>query len=405
MMCSYTEQESAYKNIAVIGLGASGGLAGILLSKNPYNKIIGFDLKEPFETLLATGGGRCNITNAQDDLNEYLGNYPRGNKFLISLFSRFNYQRTIQLFNDLGIETYIQEDKRVFPISNSALKTVKTLRSRLDTPAFSLVKEKVLSIKKEDDIFTLYTKNRKYKFDKVILSAGGKGNGFELAQSLGHKIIECRPSLCSLDIMEKDLYKLSGLSFKNIKITSYFENCKQQKAEGDILFTHNSVSGPIIFKISSVNAYTDFSKEKPLVLYLTLTDKSAGEIEAVIKNNPKKSIKNVFSVFAPQSYISVILKMNGIDGNKQTAQIKKYEKEILINSIVNMKINASGKIKNSEIVTAGGIDLKEINNKTMESKIVKNLYCIGEILNVDGFTGGFNLQNCWSNAYICSLSV
>ncbi len=405
MMSFYTEQESAYKSTAIIGAGAAGGLAAVLLCKNPYNKVMAFDIKEPFTSLLPTGGGRCNITNAQNDIKEYVTNYPRGNKFLISVFSRFNYEKTIQLFDDLGIKTYIQDDKRVFPITNSAAETVKILRKHLNIPNFSFKKEKVISVEKKSDKFTIYTKNNKYDFDNVILATGGKGNGFELAKNFGHTIVECRPSLCSLDICENYLYELSGLSFKDIEITPVFNNKKQQKVTGDILFSHKSITGPVVFKISALNAYTDFSSENPLKLKLKPTNKSVNEIETFIKNNSKKSIKNVFSAFVPESYISVILKTNNINGNKQTAQITKQEKEILINSVTDMEINAISRIKNSEIVTAGGIDVKEINSKTMESKIIKNLYCIGEILNIDGFTGGFNLQNCWANAYLCSLNI
>ena len=135
------EQESIYKNIAIIGCGAAGGLAAVLLSKNPYNKVTAFDTKEPFSTLLPTGGGRCNLTNAEKDVKEFVRNYPRGEKFLISVFSKFGQEKTRELFKDLGIKTYVQEDKRVFPISDSSQKTIQIFNKHLDVSNFKHIKE------------------------------------------------------------------------------------------------------------------------------------------------------------------------------------------------------------------------------------------------------------------------
>ncbi len=383
-------------NIAVIGLGASGGLASVLLVKNPYNKIFGFDEKPPFSTLLPTGGGRCNLTYAEDDVKEFVKNYPRGNKFLLSVFSRFSQSQTRKLFEDLGIKTYVQKDKRVFPSSDSSKKTVEILRKHLGCQNFKYIKENVIKIEKLNGKFILHTKKSKYEFDVVIIASGGKNDGFELAKQLGHNIIKPVPSLCALDIEEKNFYKLSGLTFKNVeaKVNKY-------SAEGDILFAHKFITGPCIFKISSLCAYDDL----PFEITLKLTKESREEIEEYLKNNPVKTIKKAFSRFAPEAFISEILKINSIEGTKQTAQIKKAEKEILINSLTALKLHVKGRIKDSEIVTAGGVDLNEINSKTMESKLHNNLYFIGEILNIDGFTGGFNLQNCWSGAYLCAKNI
>lgn len=398
------EHELIYKNIAVIGAGASGGFVSILLSKNPYNNITVFDFKEPFSTLLPTGGGRCNITNAEKDIKEFVKNYPRGEKFLLSVFSKFDQFKTRELFSDLGIKTYMQNDKRVFPLTDSSKRTIQTLLKHLDVSNVLIKKEKVNSVSKEGDIFTVTTENGgQYFFDSVIIATGGKGKGFDFARSFGHNIINPKPSLCALDIKEKNFYKLSGLSFKNaeVKIKSGKKNII---CNGDVLFTHKSISGPCIFKISAICAYVDFSEQSPLELCFNFTGVSSEDIEKELKENSKKSIKNIFSKFAPESYVKEIMKMNGIDELKQAAQIKKTEKELLINSLIAQRLNAVKRLKDSEIVTAGGVDLKEINPQTMESKLVKNLYFIGEILDIDGFTGGFNLQNCWSGAYVCSTN-
>ena len=398
------EQESAYKNIAIIGCGAAGGLISILLSKYPYNRVTAFDTKDAFATLRATGGGRCNLTNGQEDIKEFVKNYPRGEKFLISIFTKFNQKDTRKLFNDLGIRTYVQADGRVFPESNSAIETIKILKEHLMTSNFELKKEKVIDIEKKEEYFIIETNKKKYKFDKVVIATGGKGNGFDLAKSLGHNIIECRPSLCSLEIKEKEFYRLSGLGFKDVEITTIFNKKKIQKIKGDILFTHKSITGPLIFKISANCAYLEINKENTLELNIKFKDIEINEIEDLIRENTKKSIKNVFSMIMPESYISLILERNNIDGNKQISQIKKKEKETIINSIENLKLNAISRIKDTEIVTAGGIDINEINNKTMESKIVKGLYCIGEVTNIDGYTGGFNLQIAYSTGYTAGIN-
>ena len=394
-------QESIYKNIAIIGCGAAGGLAAILLCKNPYNNVTAFDIKEPFSTLLPTGGGRCNLTYNEKDVREFVKNYPRGEKFLISIFSKFGQEKTRELFKDLGIKTYVQDDKRVFPISNSSQKTIQTLNKHLETSNFKHIKEKVISVKKEEK-FIVKSEKQEYIFDYVIVTTGGRGNGFELAKNLGHNIIEPKPSLCAIDVKESFLYALSGLSFRNVEVQSKIGKKKFPTVYGDILFSHKAITGPAIFKVSALSAFDNIEE---LEITIKLADISQNEIEKHIKENQKKTIKNVFSKFAPESYINAILDEYKIDGNKQTAQIKKQEKEVLINSLLALRLHAKSRLKDSEIVTAGGVDLKEIDSKTMQSKLVEGLYFAGEILNIDAYTGGFNLQNCWSTAYIVSLNI
>lgn len=389
-------EQELISNIAIIGCGASGGFASVLLSKNPNCKIVAFDTKEPFSTLLPTGGGRCNLTNNNPDVFDFVKNYPRGEKFLLSVFSRFGVEKTRALFKDLGIKTYVQKDNRVFPTSDSSRVVIQTLQKHLNTDNFELKKEKVFSIKKETEKFII---NDKYKFDYVIISTGGRGNGFELAKSLGHNIIDVKPSLCSLDIKEKYLYNLSGLSFQNTEANIQLGK-KKLYVNGDLLFAHKFVTGPVIFKVSALSAFEEISFDKPLNITLKLVDLSIDDLEQEIKNNSKKTIKNVFCKFAPESYIMEILKANKIDGNKQASQIKKSEKEILYNSLTQLKLTAIARIKDSEIVSAGGIDLNEIDSKTMQSKLIEGLYFTGEVLNIDAYTGGYNLQNCWSTAWI-----
>lgn len=399
------EQELIYKNVAVIGCGAAGGFASVLLCKNPQIRVTAFDIKEPFETLLPTGGGRCNLTYDEKDIREFVQNYPRGEKFLLSVYSKFDNAKTRQLFKELGIKTYVQDDKRVFPVSDSSKKLISDLKKHLDVSNFCFKQEKVRKAEKKNDIFCVETENGQYEFDVLILSTGGKGNGFEIADKFGHNVIPHKPSLTSFEIKEKYLYALSGMSFKNVEITINSNKQKNKAVIGDILFTHSSISGPAIFKVSAITAFDKIDENNCLEISLKLADCSLSDIEEELKANSKKTIKNVFSKFVPENYIAKIMQVNGIDESKQVAQIKKTEKEILINAIICLKLHLIGRKNGSEIVTAGGVDLNEVCSKTMESKIVKNLYIIGEVLNIDGYTGGFNLQNCWSTAFIAVSNI
>ena len=397
------EQELIYHNIAIIGCGAAGGLASVLLAKNPELNVTAFDIKEPFSTLLPTGGGRCNLTYDEDDVREFVKNYPRGEKFLMSVFSKFGQRKTRQLFKDLGVKTYVQEDKRVFPVTDSSAKTIQTLKRHLETSNFNFKQEKVAEVIKQDSKFLIKTDKNEYSFDAVIITTGGRGNGADIAKKLGHKVVDLKPSLTALDIKEKELYSLSGMSFKNVE-AEFNVGKKKQSCIGDFLFTHKSISGPCVFKVSSHVAYDDFNEQSPLEITFKFTDYSIKQIEDEIRNNSKKTVKNAFSKFVPESFVSVVLNMNNIDPNKQTAQLKKIEKEALIHSLTGFKLHAIKRIKDSEIVTAGGVDLNEVNSKTMESKLVKGLFFAGEILNIDAYTGGFNLQNAWSTACVVAYA-
>lgn len=396
------EQELNFKNIAVIGCGPAGGFASILISQNPYCNVVGFDSQSPFSTLLPTGGGRCNITFEETDVFELVKNYPRGEKFLLSVFSKCGVEKTRNLLADLGVKTYVQDDRRVFPVSNSSKKTIQILTKHLNNSNFEHKREKVFSIKKQGEKFFLQTAMNEYEFDAVVIATGGRGNGFELAKQLGHNVTDLRPSLCSLDIWEKEFYSLAGVSLKNVQAT--FKTDKKYIVCGDLLFAHKFITAPLVFKVSALSAYEEISEEKPLEISLRLVEFSYDEIDDYIKQNSKKTVKNVFSKFVPESFISLILQKNNIDSSKQCAHLKNEEKYFLIKSLLEFKLHAIGRIKDSEIVTAGGVDLKEVDSKTMQSKLVENLFFAGEVLDIDAYTGGFNLQNCWSTACIVALN-
>lgn len=397
------------KNVAVIGAGPAGALCAILLSRFTDLNIVIFDNKPLLHSILPTGGGRCNLSYYEPDIKELVKNYPRGEKFLLSLFSKFNVFDTISLFEELGIKTYVQDDLRIFPKAESSKKVADILIRHIEKSSIVFQNEKVSSVQKEKDSFGVATEKSHYKFDYVILATGGRGNGFDIAKALGHKIEPLRPSLAPLGIREKEFYLLSGLTLKDIWADVYFKNSKLFTTCGDLLFAHKSITGPLVFKVSSLAAYLDFSDSEPLVLKMNISNLSEEEltqfIEDNIKSHPHKTIINTFSKLINKNLLNIILKNNNIDSEKQIVHINKREKAVLIRGLNAFELNLTARVNGGEIVTAGGVSLDEINPKTMESKILKGLYLIGEVINVDGFTGGFNLQNCWSCAYVCAKGL
>ena len=385
------------KSIAIIGAGASGCICAYYLLKSGFEVTL-FDKGSPLRTLLPTGGGRCNLAHAEYDFKELTKNYPRGEKFLYSIFSRFSTSDTLELFEEMGIKCYAQENYRIFPESNSAKDVRNIILKKIQKADF--VKEEVIEIEIINGGFKIITNNssltptlslrrggNQYFFTDVILAIGGH-SGHELAEKLGIKIIETKPSLVGLNTKE-NFKELSGTSIKCAKCNGVVD---------DLLFTHFGISGPLVYTISSIKAFDSMPYKLNIDLAPDLT-----ELQNELNNYPHKEIKNILSKYLPQRLVSYVLK--GIDETTKAHQVNGKTRDLILNRIHNFEINIIGTNKGEETVTAGGIDLDEINPKTMEVKNIPNLYAIGEVLNIDGFCGGFNLQNAWSTAYVCANSI
>ncbi len=369
------EQESIYK-IGIIGGGPAGCFCAYQL-QNQFDVTI-FECNSPLKTLLLTGGGRCNLAHAEFDFKELTKNYPRGEKFLYSVLSKFSTADTIDFFEKIGVKTYIQNDMRIFPESNSAKEVREKFLDALKHTHFK--KEKALCI--EQNPLRVVTDNGSYKFDKIIIATGGHA-GYNIVKYLGHNIIEPKPALTALRTHEC-LKNLAGVSIKNVKSCGFTDS---------LLFTHEGISGPLIYKISSIKARDKF----PYKLTFDLSEEF--NFQELLNQNPHKSVKNLISEFVPKSfaeYITPDKKCHMIDG--------KTRDEIL-NKIHNFTLTITSPVKGGEVVTCGGVDLKEINPKTMESKLIKGIYFCGEVMDIDGFCGGFNLQNCWSTAFCASQGI
>ena len=389
------------KSVAIIGAGAAGCLCAYFLLSAGYEVTL-FDKGSPLRTLLPTGGGRCNLAHAEFDFRELAKNYPRGEKFLYSVFSKFSTSDTIEVFEQLGIECYIQENGRIFPNSNSAKEVRETILKNIQKADF--LKEEVVEIKPINGGFKVSTKlpstrfqspspikvegkATEYFFTQVVLAVGGH-SGYKLAQNLNIKIVEPKPSLVGLSSRE-NFKELSGIVVKNAKINDICD---------DILFTHFGVSGPLIYTISSIKAFDEMPYKLIIDLCPVLVD-----LQNDLNEFPHKEIKNILAKYLPSKLVGYILR--DVDETTKAHRINGKMRDLILSRVHNFEVNIVGTNKGEETVTAGGIDLDEINPKTMAVKNIPNLYCIGEVLNIDGFCGGFNLQNAWSTAYICAQAL
>lgn len=382
------EQNQKKFDVGVIGAGPAGCVFACFSNEN----VVLFEKDIPLKTLLCTGGGRCNLAYAEYDLKSLASNYPRGEKFLYSIFSKFSTKDSINFFDSIGVETYIQPDKRIFPKSNSAKDVRDAILRKIENNGTRIIKEKVVKLEKNDCKFVI---NDKYIFDKVVFSTGGHA-GYELVEKLGHKIVEPKPSLVGLITKEK--FMLEGLSLKDVEM-----NVKGRKSPlvGDLLFTRNGISGPLAFIVSSIFSRDNYSEVCPIELTL---DFKTEKIVDLLNKNGKKLVKTCISDFVPKSLANFIVSEIGLQETK-CCEVSKNLRLKLEKYLSQFPITVIGHENSGEIVTSGGVSLKEIDPKTMQSKLVEGLYFCGEVIDIDGFCGGFNLQNAWSNAFVCAASM
>lgn len=375
-------QESIY-NVAIIGGGPAGCTSAYFLQNKC--EVTVFEEFSPLKTLLPTGGGRCNLAHNEFDFKELASFYPRGEKFLYSVFSKFSTFDTLEMFKNIGVETYTQDDGRIFPISNSATEVRDKFLNILNKVEFK--RERVLRVNSGDQL-SVITDLGSYKFDKVIVATGGHA-GYNIAKYLDINVIEPRPSLVGLKTSE-NFEKISGVSLKNVCSKGF---------KDDLLFTHSGISGPLAYKISSIMARENF----PYKIYFKIIDDF--DMQEFLNNNPHKNIVNLLAEFVPKSFALFVLKDVNINSETKCFEINGKMRDEIMSKLMQYEITVTGSQKDGEVVTSGGVDLDEINPTTLEAKKVRGLYFTGEVLDIDGFCGGFNLQNCWSTGYVAAQSI
>ena len=369
--------------------------------------------------LLITGKGRCNITNAETEVKKFIRQFGKNGKFLMNSLYRFGVKETVEFFNKNNLQTKVERGGRVFPKSDKASDVLQLLLNMLEKNNVTVYTECYVKdfVVRDNCIEKVVTDTGDIKASDYLIATGGlsypktgsTGTGYIWAEKLGHKIIEPKPALTPIIVKERWIGELEGLSLKNVSVLVYQNNKKYDERFGEALFTGNGLSGPIVLDLSktvgellengSVQLYIDF---KPALDHEKLDKRLLRDLDKF----GKKSMKNLLSELLPKKLIPVMLRLTEIDSEKQANSISKEERKKLRMYLKQFPLTADSLVGFSKaIITAGGIDLKEIDPKTMCSKKINNLYFAGEILDLDGPTGGYNLQICWSTGFIAGVSI
>ena len=411
--------------VVVIGGGPAGMMAAITSAENGNEVILLEKNKSLGKKLLITGKGRCNITSSLP-MEDFIKNTPGNGMFLYSAYNRFTNQDIISFLKKQGLDVKEERGNRIFPVTDKSqdvlncfekkLKSLKNVKIMYEMPVSEIL------VNEEKIVTGVKCKNGAIiKADKVILATGGKsypltgstGDGYEMAKKLGHTITKIKPSLVPLETYEQDLHQsLQGLSLRNVKI-KMIDTCKNKTIYedfGEMLFTHFGVSGPVILSGSAhlvrYKNIDELLKNKKIKLLIDLKtalteEKLNDRILSDFEEFKNKNFKNSLDKLLPQKLIPVIIERSGINPDKQVNSITKQERTQIVKLLKDFEVT----IKNFRriedgIITAGGISIKEVNPKTMESKLISGLYFAGEILDVDSYTGGFNLQIAYSTGFV-----
>ena len=404
-------------DVIIVGAGASGLFASIQFAWQGLDVLVIEHMNIPGKKLLITGKGRCNVTN-NSDVQNVMANIPRNSKFLYSALSRFAPEDTMAFFESLGVELKTERGNRVFPVSDKASDIVGALVNAARDAGVKFVTDEVKELVIENGaVKGVKSDNDTYFADKIIIATGGRsypktgsnGDGYKLAKQAGHTVTEITPSLCPVVTEEKEPAQMMGLSLRNCTLTLY-ENGKDKPVYselGEMLFTHFGLSGPLVLSASahmygiSKGKYQISIDLKPALSHEKLDERILRDFGEF----PNRDFSNALGKLLPSKMIDVVVKMSGIAPYKKVNQITKAEREQLVDLLKDMRFTVrSLRHIDEAIITRGGIDVKEISPKTMGSKLVDGLYFIGEVLDVDAYTGGYNLQIAFATAYAAAMS-
>ncbi len=407
--------------IAVIGGGAAGLMAAAAAREtDPSLDVFVIERNDGLgKKVIISGGGRCNVTTGIHDVKTVLTKYPRGGKFLAKAMHQFPPQSVYDWFESNGVPLKTQDDDRVFPQSDDGHDVVGAFERLFEENGIRvLLNAHVTRIEKHAGAFSIFFRDTEKPLvvDKVVLTTGGQayratgstGDGYAFAISLGHAITALAPSLNSFGTREKWVADISGLSFPAATITAKREG--NPSFTGPFLFTHRGISGPAVFALSSIVAFERYDAVHPLDITIDLfpdasADELASRMKALIAEHPKKGIINVLAMLIPKSLAEILGHETRLSGLLHSAEIAHKDLLRCIAWLKGIPLHVIARGSGDEFVTAGGIDLKEVNPSTMESRICKGLFFAGEILDVDGFTGGFNLQASWTTGRLAGESA
>ncbi|SHK83016.1 NAD(P)/FAD-dependent oxidoreductase [Desulforamulus aeronauticus] len=406
--------KSKQTKVLVVGGGAAGLLAAIVAVRNGAEVTILERNQRVGKKILATGNGRCNLTNVDMDISHFHGTNP---KFALTALTAFDNYQSIDFFEKLGITHKIEDRGKVFPYSNQASSVLDVLRHELEELGVTtLVEAEVKELQKTKKGFQIAVKGGQTFFaDAVILATGGKaapnlgstGSGYQLAERLGHRLVEPFPSLVQLKLASPYLKQIKGIKFDG-EAEVIVENKSRARATGEILFTEYGISGPPIFDLSRFAGLGLQQNRKVWLKVRIITHLSSVELAAYLQkrfeDNPHKTLAFSFVGFINKQLVPVLLKEVACDANKKAAAVTALERQRIVEILQNWRFEVSGtNTWTAAQVTAGGIDVKDINPSTMESKLVPGLFFAGEIMDIDGDCGGYNLQWAWSSGYLAGF--
>ena len=396
------------KKVIIIGGGASGFFTAANIDTKLYDVTILEQNSDVLQKVKISGGGRCNVSHACFDPRELVQFYPRGNKELLSVFTKFQPGDTMNWYEEHGVALKIEDDNRIFPESNSSQSIIDCLVNECKKKNVKiLTKQTVTEILPKENGYKIHTTDQNYFADYVVFSTGSSPKAFKILKKLGHQIITPVPSLFTFNIKNEILKDLMGTSFQYVNIEIPKLNLEES---GSLLITHWGLSGPAILKLSAWGARELAALKyqfEIIINFIGTTSEDALEIFRNFKENePKKSIGQAKIFDITNRFWQRILFVSGIDAAKQLANINNKEMQKIIENLCCCRMNVTGKSTfKEEFVTAGGVDLKEMDFKTMKSKKLPNFYISGEVLNIDAVTGGFNFQACWSEGWLIAQDL
>lgn len=389
--------------IIIIGGGAAGFFCAANLDPQKFDVTILEQNSDVLQKVKVSGGGRCNVTHACFDPKELVGYYPRGHKELLSVFHKFQPGDTMEWFESRGVPLKIEADNRIFPESNSSQSIISCLVKEVQANGFKVVTgSAVTKITRPNGGYLIESKTGQYTADSIIFTPGSAPKSLKLIEDLGHKLIPVVPSLFTFNIQDELLKDLPGTSFADAEVS--IPSMKISES-GPMLITHWGLSGPAILKISAWKARELFAAGYSFEIVVNFInsgiEQAEEEFQKIKKENPKRSVGQSKISNVTNRFWLKILEISGVNPEKQVAQLSTKELQAVLKNLCEKRFLVTGKSTNKdEFVTAGGVNLKEINFKNMASKILPNFYIAGEVLNVDAVTGGFNFQACWSEAWL-----
>ena len=396
------------KKVIIIGGGASGFFTAANIDTKLYDVTILEQNSDVLQKVKISGGGRCNVSHACFDPRELVQFYPRGHKELLSVFTKFQPGDTMNWYEKHGVALKIEDDNRIFPESNSSQSIINCLVNECRKKNVKiLTKQTVTEILPQENGYKIHTTDQNYFADYVVFSTGSSPKAFKILEKLGHQIIAPVPSLFTFNIKNEILKDLMGTSFQYVDIEIPKLNLEES---GSLLITHWGLSGPAVLKLSAWGARELAALKYQFEIIINFIGTAAEDALEIFKNfkenEPKKSIGQAKIFDITNRFWQRILFVSGIDTTKQLANINNKEMQKIIENLCRCRMNVTGKSTfKEEFVTAGGVDLKEMDFKTMKSKKLPNFYISGEVLNIDAVTGGFNFQACWSEGWLIAQDL